>query len=60
MIVHDMDPPDLYPYKGPQMKKIFKAFREMLHSRALAGPVRDGASATPAVREMAGDVLAAG
>jgi hypothetical protein len=60
MIVHDMDPPDLYPYKGPQMKKIFKAFREMLQSRALAGPVRDGASATPAVREMAGDVLAAG
>ena len=30
MIVHDMDPPALYPYKGPQMQKVFHAFRAML------------------------------
>ena len=36
MIVHDMDPPDIFPYKGPQMRKIFAAFAEML--RAHAGP----------------------
>ena len=57
MIVHDMDPPDLYPYKGPQMKKIFKAFREMLHARALAGPVCDGATTALAAPETAGEVL---
>jgi hypothetical protein len=30
MIVHDMDPPALYPYKGPQMRRVFQAFRAML------------------------------
>lgn len=30
MIVHAMDPIDLYPYKQPQMQKIFTAFRAML------------------------------
>jgi hypothetical protein len=30
MIVHAMDPPDLYPYKAPQMRKVFAAFRAML------------------------------
>lgn len=30
MIVHAMDPPDLFPYKRPQMDKVFKAFRAML------------------------------
>jgi hypothetical protein len=30
MIVHDMDPPDLFPYKRPQMRKVFDAFRAML------------------------------
>jgi hypothetical protein len=30
MIVHAMDPVDLFPYKGPQMQKLFGAFREML------------------------------
>jgi len=34
MIVHDMDPPALYPYKGPQMQKVFKAFRDMLGRHA--------------------------
>ncbi len=30
MIVHDMDPVDVYPYKQPQMDKVFRAFRAML------------------------------
>ncbi len=30
MIVHDLDPPDLYPYKSPAMRKLFAAFRTML------------------------------
>jgi hypothetical protein len=34
MIVHDMDPPDLYPYKAPAMKKLFAAFQAMIAARA--------------------------
>jgi len=30
MIVHDMDPVDMYPYKQPAMQKIFHAFYAML------------------------------
>src|SRR5262249_4382159 len=30
MIVHSMDPPDLFPYKLPQMQKVRDAFRAML------------------------------
>ncbi len=30
MIVHAMDPVDLFPYKQPQMRKVFDAFRTML------------------------------
>ena len=33
MVVHDMDPPALYPNKGPQMQKVFRAFRGMLGVR---------------------------
>ncbi len=33
-IVHDMDPPSVYPYKSAQMHKIFKAFQAMLYRRA--------------------------
>jgi glutathione synthase/RimK-type ligase-like ATP-grasp enzyme len=29
-VVHDMDPPSLFPYKGPQMQRLFAAFRAML------------------------------
>ena len=36
MIVHAMDPPDLFPYKRPQMDKVFKAFQAMLHNAARA------------------------
>jgi glutathione synthase/RimK-type ligase-like ATP-grasp enzyme len=30
MAVHALDPVDLFPYKQPQMRKVFAAFREML------------------------------
>jgi glutathione synthase/RimK-type ligase-like ATP-grasp enzyme len=33
-IVHDMDPPNVYPYKPGQMQKIFKAVQVMLYCRA--------------------------
>jgi glutathione synthase/RimK-type ligase-like ATP-grasp enzyme len=33
-IVHNMDPPAIFPYKGPQMRKVFDAFAAMLHRRA--------------------------
>src|SRR5262249_47130852 len=29
-VVHNMDPPAVFPYKGPQMRKIFDAFVAML------------------------------
>ena len=33
MIVHDMDSVDIYPYKAPQMRKVFAAFQRALASR---------------------------
>ena len=33
MIIHDMDPPDLYPYKRPAMAKLFAAFQALIASR---------------------------
>ncbi|MGB6954246.1 MAG: hypothetical protein WBE54_03250 [Bradyrhizobium sp.] len=33
-IVHDMDPQDVFPYKVPQMRKVFEAFAAMLHRRS--------------------------
>ena len=33
-IIHAMDPPDLYPYKVPQMRRVFAAFEAMLRRRA--------------------------
>jgi len=37
MIVHALDPVDLYPYKRPQMAKIFEAFAAMLRAKADRG-----------------------
>ena len=34
LVAHDMDPPDLYPYKGPRMRKVFTAFYDMLKRHA--------------------------
>ncbi|MDE2379610.1 hypothetical protein [Bradyrhizobium sp.] len=36
-VVHNMDSPDVFPYKQPQMRKIFAAFTAMLTRRAKAG-----------------------
>jgi glutathione synthase/RimK-type ligase-like ATP-grasp enzyme len=33
-VVHNMDSPDLFPYKAPQMHKLFDAFAAMLVGRA--------------------------
>jgi len=32
-VVHNMDPPSVFPYKPPQMRKIFEAFAAMLERR---------------------------
>ncbi|TRW93007.1 ATP-grasp domain-containing protein [Candidatus Methylobacter oryzae] len=37
MIVHAIDPVDLFPYKQPQMNKVFGAFRQMLVNAAQRG-----------------------
>ena len=34
MIVHDMDPPDLYPYKAPAIRKLFAAFQALVERKA--------------------------
>ena len=34
MVVHSMDPEDLFPYKKPQMRKVFAAFRDLLAKAA--------------------------
>jgi hypothetical protein len=36
-VVHNMDSPDLFPYKPPQMRKIFDAFAAMLYRRSRPG-----------------------
>lgn len=38
MIVHSIDPPELFPYKTPAMKKVFQAFNALLEKRAGARP----------------------
>jgi hypothetical protein len=34
MIVHAMDSREVYPYKAPQMRKVFAAFRDMLYRKS--------------------------
>lgn len=41
MIVHSMDPVDLFPYKPPQMDKVFHAFQAMLRKCSGLGIGRD-------------------
>jgi hypothetical protein len=36
-VVHNMDSPEVFPYKPPQMRKIFEAFAAMLYGRARRG-----------------------
>ena len=33
MVVHDLDPSELYPYKKPQMRRLFDAFEAFLRAR---------------------------
>ena len=41
-IIHLMDPPDLFPYKPPQMRRVMQAFDAMLRRRAkLHSPAPD-------------------
>ncbi len=35
MIVHSMDSPDVFPYKRPQMEKVFGAFQAMLRKKGM-------------------------
>lgn len=45
LIVHDMDPHEVFPYKRPQMKKVYSAFAGMIRSRCAGQSVhRDVAS----------------
>lgn len=37
MVVHAMDPEDLFPYKAPAMRKVFAAFRELLEKSRQSG-----------------------
>ena len=39
-VVHNMDSPEVFPYKPPQMRKVFEAFAAMLHRRARPGQER--------------------
>ena len=36
-IIHMMDPPDIFPYKPPQMRRVFAAFASMLRRHAGEG-----------------------
>jgi hypothetical protein len=40
-VVHSMDPIAVFPYKQPQMRKIFAAFRELLVKATTRGLSRD-------------------
>jgi hypothetical protein len=39
-VVHNMDLPEVFPYKPPQMRAIFQAFAAMLYRRARDGRER--------------------
>jgi len=43
MIVHAMDPPELFPYKPPQMHKVFAALEAMLRRAAAPRPAASAA-----------------
>ena len=40
LIVHDMDPHEVFPYKKPQMQKVFSAFAGMILSRNAGWPMQ--------------------
>jgi hypothetical protein len=57
-VVHDMDSVETYPYKLPQMRRIFAAFTDMLRSRVsrrhLTGGPLDGTNAAAAETALRG------
>jgi glutathione synthase/RimK-type ligase-like ATP-grasp enzyme len=48
MVVHDMDPVEVFPYKAPQMKRIFAGFRAMLARVADGAATHHVSSESPA------------
>jgi hypothetical protein len=44
MVVHAMDPEDLFPYKAPAMRKVFAAFRQLLEKTRQPSPARQEAA----------------
>jgi hypothetical protein len=52
MIVHAMDAPDVFPYKQPQMAKVFAAFEALLRARS-AGSGIAAAALVPTLEAMA-------
>ncbi len=34
LVVHNMDQPEIFPYKGPHMHRVFREFREMMLKKA--------------------------
>lgn len=42
MTIHSMDPVDVFPYKQPQMRKVFRAFRRMLIDASVKHGNRNG------------------
>ncbi len=51
-IVHALDDPKLFPYKQPQMLKVFAAFREMLFARGRGGEDGNPESPSPLTRRI--------
>ncbi|MDB5617266.1 MAG: hypothetical protein JWQ24_1504 [Tardiphaga sp.] len=49
-VVHNMDPADIYPYKGPQMRAIFSAFSAMLVRAAALPTSNHGGEGRPRQR----------
>lgn len=43
MVVHNLDPVDLFPYKQAQMRKVFAAFRQML-ARHVSSPAPEASA----------------
>jgi hypothetical protein len=61
-VVHTMDPIDIFPYKRPQMRKVFDSFRAMLAhaagqrpARLVAQPALDALPATARLLVAGGD-----
>jgi hypothetical protein len=48
-IIHLMDPPELFPYKQPQMRKVFDAFGAMLLRRTVEPAAARGRHRPPSV-----------